>query len=168
MQQGKGILDRLLAAVEPVVVEHGLELVDLAWEKEDGRQYLRVYIDKADGVNLDLCADVSRSLNEPLDALSLAAYFLEVSSPGAERPLKTDRDFERFQGRQVQVKTSEPIEGTRTLKGRLLAHDAEALRLDVGGKELTVPRASITNARLALVMPGPEEKMEGGSRVVEL
>lgn len=176
MQQDKGLTDRITAAVAPVVVGQGFELVEAAWEKEGGRQYLRVYVDRPEGVNLDDCATISRALDEPLEAMTLAEYCLEVSSPGAERSLKTDADYTRFQGRLVQLRLSAPMpidgKGTRTLKGRLLAHDDETLRLGVGpgetGTEVAVPRASITTARLALAMPGPNEKMEGGSRIVEL
>jgi ribosome maturation factor RimP len=168
MAKGNSLQDRLVAAVEPVVTAQGLELVELAWQKESGRQFLRVFVDKADGVNLDDCAAVSRALDEPLEALQLDKYYLEVSSPGAERPLKTERDYERYRGRLVQVTLSRPVDGLKSLKGRLLTHDAEALRLDVEGRELTVPRADVTAARLALVMPGPDDKLEGGHRVVEL
>jgi len=168
MHHGKDLRERLTATVEPVIAAHGMELVELAWQKESGRQFLRLFIDKPGGVTLDDCAAVSRALDEPLEALALDQYYLEVSSPGAERPLKTERDYERFQGRLVQLKLSEPIEGSRTLKGRLLGHDADSVRLGLEHGEVTVPRASITSARLALAMPGSEESTEGGHRVIEL
>jgi ribosome maturation factor RimP len=168
MAQGNPLHDRLVAAVEPVVATQGLELVEVAWQKESGRQFLRIFVDKPDGITLDECAALSRALDEPLDALQLDKYYLEVSSPGAERPLKTERDYERYQGRLVQLKLSEPVAGTKTLKGRLLGHDEETLRLDVGGQEHSVPRKHVTAARLALAMPGPDDKLEGGHRVVEL
>jgi ribosome maturation factor RimP len=168
MERGKPLQERLIATVEPVVTAQGMELVELAWEKEGGRQYLRVYVDKPDGILLDDCAALSRALDEPLDALQLDAYHLEVSSPGAERPLKSERDYERFRGRLVQVKLSRPVDGTRTLKGNLAGHDDEALHLDIQGRALAVPRSDVTAVRLALAMPGPDDKLEGGHRVVEL
>jgi ribosome maturation factor RimP len=168
MAQGNTLQDRLVAAVEPVVTAQGLELVEVAWQRESGRQFLRIFVDKPDGVTLDDCAALSRALDEPLEALQLDTYYLEVSSPGAERPLKTERDYERFQGRLVHLKLSQPVAGSKTLEGRLLGHDAETLRLSVQGQDLTVPRSHVSAARLALVMPGPEDKLEGGHRVVEL
>lgn len=157
-----------MATVEPVVVAQGMELVDLVWQKEGGRQFLRVFIDKPGGVTLDDCATVSRALDAPLEPLDLAAYHLEVSSPGAERPLKTDRDLTRFRGRLVEVRTSPPFEGTRKFRGKLLGHDAEHLRLDWEGKEVALPRATITQARLALVMPGSHDETEGGQPIIHL
>lgn len=168
MAQGNPLQDRLVAAVEPVAAAQGLELVELAWQKESGRQFLRIFVDKPGGVTLDDCAVLSRALDEPLDALQLDKYYLEVSSPGAERPLKTERDYERYQGRLVEVKLAEPVAGTKTLKARLLGHDAETLNLDVDGQAQAVPRSNVKAARLALVMPGPDDKLEGGHRVVEL
>jgi ribosome maturation factor RimP len=107
-------LDRVL---EPVVRAHGAELVDVEFRPERGGWVLRVYVEKAGAadqglssrdaaVNLELCADVSRDLSPALDAVDLVphAYQLEVSSPGIERPLRTERDFARFAGQKVRIK----------------------------------------------------------------
>ena len=168
MQNGTGVQERLVAAIEPVAAAQGLEVVEVAWLKESGRQILRIFIDKPGGITHDDCAALSRAVDAPLEALALAAYVLEVSSPGAERPLRTDHDFERYCGRQVQLKLSAPIDGTKTLQGILRGHDAETVQVEVAGQMVAVPRTTLKAARLALVMPGSEEKTEGGRPVVEL
>ena len=138
---------------EPIAAHLGIEVVEVEFRREAGGWVLRLYIDKSGGVTLDDCSAVSRELSAALDVEDLIdhRYHLEVSSPGATRPLKTDRDFERYRGRRVRVTTHEKIGDRRTFIGRLLAHSADVIDLaeeTVG--HVTLPRTSVEKANLEL------------------
>ncbi|HEX7127077.1 MAG TPA: ribosome maturation factor RimP [Thermodesulfobacteriota bacterium] len=138
---------------EPVAAALGLEVIDIEYRREGGGWVLRLFIDKPGGVSLDDCTAMSRELSPVLDVEDPIehAYHLEVSSPGATRPLKTDRDFERFRGRRVRISTYEKIGDRKTFIGRLVSHTAEAIDLDeetVG--RVSLPRAAVAKANLEL------------------
>ena len=103
--------DLVTELVLPIVEKNSFELVDVEFVKEGANWFLRVYIDKEGGITLDDCQIVSEELSVLLDEKDPInrRYFLEVSSPGIERPLKKDRDFERFKGSLVKVKTFNAI-----------------------------------------------------------
>ncbi len=109
------VVDIVQELVEKRVAESDIELVDVEFVKEGQHRYLRVYIDKLDGVSLDDCQALSVYLNEHMDSLDPIEenYFLEVSSPGIERPLKKDSDFERFTGRLVEIRLYYPLDGQK-------------------------------------------------------
>lgn len=138
--------------VLPIIKEMNLELVDIEFVQEGANWYLRVFIDKEEGVDIDDCTKVSEQLSKKLDEVDPIpqAYFLEVSSPGAERPLRTERDFERAVGKGVHIKTKEPISGEQVFEGILLAKDTE-LTIQVGKKEVKIPMDLIDEARLAIL-----------------
>jgi len=145
----------------PAVEKRGFELVAVEYVKEGGSWYLRFYIDKEGGVDLDDCQTVSEELSELLDRMDPIphSYFLEVSSPGVERILQTEKDFRRFMGRKVNVATFAPIEGKRKLQGKLGVVDGEGLQLFMdGGKELNIPLKSIAQVRLAWEEEGGKTK----------
>ncbi len=104
--------------VTPILEELDLELVEIEYVKEGKNWFLRVYIDKETGVDIEECGIVSEKLSEKLDEVDPIPhnYFLEVSSPGAERPLKKEKDFEKAIGKNVYIKTYEPIDGEKNLK----------------------------------------------------
>ncbi|HEX9061972.1 MAG TPA: ribosome maturation factor RimP [Clostridia bacterium] len=97
-------------------------LVDVEFIKEGANWYLRIYIDKPNGITIDDCQIVSEELGEKLDKVDPIeqSYFLEVSSPGLERPLKKERDFEKYKGETVEVKLFEAIDGKKIFEGELL------------------------------------------------
>ena len=150
-------LEQLRALVAPICQAHGLELVDVRFVTDHGA-VLRVLIERpADstsqsGVSLADCQAVSRDLSTLLDveheALPRGSYRLEVSSPGLERPLLSRRDFERFAGREVDVRTNRPFAGRRRLQGMLRGVEGDGVKLDVGGQELMVPLTEIAKANL--------------------
>ncbi len=113
--------DIILELAQPVVDALTFELVDVEFIKEGANWYLRVYIDKADGVAIEDCQAVSEQLSDKLDEMDPIrhSYILEVSSPG-ERPLKKDRDYERFRGEAVEVKLYQPMNGKKIYEGELL------------------------------------------------
>ncbi len=113
--------DIVLELAQPVVDALNFELVDVEFIKEGANWYLRVYIDKAGGVAIEDCQAVSEQLSDKLDEMDPIrhSYILEVSSPG-ERPLKKDRDYERFKGEAVEVKLYQPMNGKKIYEGELL------------------------------------------------
>lgn len=142
--------------VEPILQELHLELVDVEYVKEGPNWFLRVYIDKESGVDIDECAAVSEKLSEKLDEVDPIPenYFLEVSSPGAERPLKKDKDFEKAIGKNVYIKTYEPIENAKEFEGVLKGFDGKTVTVEVKIKTRTktfeLPYEKVAKARLAV------------------
>lgn len=140
-----------------ILEQEQLELVDIEYVKEGKSWFLRVFIDKENGVDIDDCGLVSEKLGEKLDAVDPIQqyYFLEVSSPGAERPLKKQQDFIRAVGKHVNIKTYEPIEGSKEFEGTLLSYDEKEITLSIKiktrTKEMTIPTEKIAKARLAVI-----------------
>src|SRR3954468_14819805 len=134
----------------------GLELVDMEYVKEGRDWFLRVYIDKETGIDIEECGLVSERLSEKLDEVDpiLHNYFLEVSSPGAERPLKKDKDFQKAVGKNVFIKTYEPIDGEKGFEGKLLEFDGQNLKIEMKiktrKKTIEIPYEKVAKARLAV------------------
>ena len=125
---------RIEAEVEKIVEEllenTALELVAVDYVKERD-WYLRVFIDKEGSVDLDDCQDLSRKLEELLDAQDLikTSYILEVSSPGLDRELKKPRDFQREMGKDIDVSLFAPLDGKKVVTGPLSAYDGETINV---------------------------------------
>ena len=144
----KHIEEAVEAIVQEIVQDSNLEVVDVEYVKERD-WYLRVYLDKEGGIEIDDCQRVSETLEQILDEKDLLteAYILEVSSPGLDRVLKKARDFEREQGKSVDVTFYAPVDGKKTWVGTLTGYDwgKNAIVLD-GEKEL--PLEKIAQVRL--------------------
>lgn len=142
---------------QPIVQELGLELVEIEFVKEGKSWFLRVYIDKDNGVDIEDCGLVSERLSEKLDELDPIThnYFLEVSSPGAERPLKKPKDLEKAIGKNVFVKTYEPIDGEKSFEGTLVEFDGQTVKIEIKIKTrkkiIEIPYEKVANARLAVI-----------------
>lgn len=148
-------LEEIIRAVLPVVEAGGYDLIDAVWGSSFNRRTLTLFVDKPGGVLLDECQSLSRKIGDLLDERELVAgsYVLEVSSPGAERPLKGPQDYIRFEGRYALVRTREPLPevGTAEVYGYLRGLAAEAVMLEVAeGKVISIPLAQIAKARLAI------------------
>jgi len=141
--------------VTPILEDLQLELVEVEYVKE-GSWFLRVYIDKETGVDIEDCGTVSEKLSEKLDEVDPIPqnYFLEVSSPGAERPLKKDKDFQKAIGKNVYIKTYEPILNEKEFEGTLMAFDGQEVTLEVKiktrKKTVVIPYDKVAKARLAI------------------
>ena len=138
--------------LQPVVDEHGFELVDVEYVKEAGTWYLRAYIDKEGGFTVDDCEMVSRRLSDWLDKEDFIddSYILEVSSPGLGRPLKKEKDFKRSLGEAVDIKLYRAIERQKDFSGILTAYDADTVTIRYeDGSESTFDRKDIALIRLA-------------------
>ncbi|AEF94352.1 Ribosome maturation factor rimP [Desulfotomaculum nigrificans CO-1-SRB] len=146
------VVEKVTAAIEPIVEESKLELVNVEYVKEGGNWYLRVFIDKPGGVDLDDCQMLSEKLDKLLDELDPIpqAYFLEVSSPGIERPLKKPEDFERFMGHLVNITTYTPIDGAKSFTGKLQGYTEAGIEIEVKGKPMLIPHDRVATSRLAV------------------
>ena len=136
--------------VLPLVEANNFELVDVEYVKEAGTWYLRIYIDKEGGININDCELVSRAFSEILDKEDPIedAYILEVSSPGLGRPLKKDKDFQRNLGEEVEVRTYKPVNKQKEFVGLLDAWDKETVTLQLeSGETMTIARADIALIR---------------------
>ncbi|MFB3739532.1 MAG: ribosome maturation factor RimP [Candidatus Velamenicoccus archaeovorus] len=140
------------ALVRPVVEAAGLDLWEVTYRREAGRMVLRVTVDRRGGVDLDTISALSERLSRRLDLedFGRSRYQLEVSTPGAERPLRRPWQFEKSIGEKVKVKTVEPVNGTRTHQGALVSADAEAIVIATEGGELRVPYGDVASARTVL------------------
>ena len=145
---------KVLPILETIIAEKGLELVDLEFVKEGVNWYLRVYIDKDGGVNIDDCEAVSRALEVKLDEKDPIeqAYILEVSSPGIDRPLKKDADFVKYQGEIIDVKLYKAQDGSKQYQGRLLGLEDGVLSIEEeNGNVVKFEQKDTASVRLAVI-----------------
>ena len=131
----------------PIVERFQVEIYDVEYVKEAGEWYLRVYIDKPEGVNINDCENVSRALSDVLDE---EAYILEVSSPGLGRQLKKDKHLEKSIGRDVVVKTYKAIEKCKEFEGTLCSFDADTIVIEQAGEKRSFLRGDVAAIHLAL------------------
>ncbi len=144
--------------VQPILQEKELELVDVEYVKEGPNWFLRVYIDSENGVDIADCGTVSEQLSEELDKADPVeeAYYLEVSSPGVERPLKSKDDFEKNVNNNVFVKLYEPIDGQKEYEGILKEFTDNVATIEYKVKTrkklVEIPFNKIAKARLAVTL----------------
>ncbi len=125
-KKGGNTVSSVWALAEPIVVSQGLRLWDVRYVKEGASWYLRIYIDRDEGVTIEDCENVSRAIDAPLDELDPidGEYCLEVCSPGIERELIRDEHFDAYIGADIMVKMIRPIEGIgKEFNGVLKAYD---------------------------------------------
>ncbi len=131
--------------LQATAVEQGLEIVEVEF-KQGKEPALTVYIDKEGGVDLDACEAFHRAIDPILDELDPtfgAPYTLNVSSPGIDRPLKTERDFQKCQGEKVEVKLFAPMQGKKLFEGVLKGADAACVSVEIDGEEMKFERSKI-------------------------
>ena len=118
---GRKIEEVVCGLARPILDRMGYELVDIEFLKEGGEWYLRIYIDKPGGILIEDCQAVSGEIGVKLDEADpiKQSYYLEVSSPGLERPLKKDGDFKKYQGEFIQLKLFKPVNGCKVYEGTL-------------------------------------------------
>ncbi|WP_186577435.1 ribosome maturation factor RimP [Aquibacillus kalidii] len=142
--------------VLPILEEMSLELVDVEFEKEGPNWFLRIFVDKDGGVDIEECGQVSEKLSEKLDADDPITfpYFLEVSSPGAERPLKKKKDFLSNLENNVYIKLYEPLHDAKEFEGILKSFENDIavieIKVKTKKKEIEIPFEKIAKARLAV------------------
>lgn len=135
----------------PVVNSFNYELVDVEFVKEHNEWYLRIYIDKEGGITIDDCSNVSRIISNKLDEIDPidCSYYLEVSSPGIDRPLKKDSDFEKHKGKKVKVKLFAPIDGKKTIEGTLLGLEGNDIVISSNDKEMHIDKNKVSIVKLS-------------------
>lgn len=144
------ITEQVWQFAEPLVEANGCSLWDVEYVREGGEWFLRLYIDKEGGVDIDDCEAVSRAVDPVLDEKDPIpeSYRFEVCSAGLERVLKRPSDFERFMGAAVQVKLYRPRDGQKEFAGTLTGYDDGRVTVTVGGKELTFDKPEVALVRL--------------------
>ena len=148
-------LTALEAKASAIAEQLGYELVDVCIDKEPTGKYLRFYIDKEEGVSLDDCEAFHKAVRTPADSVDYD--FMEVSSPGIDRPLKKDRDFERNLGCEIEVKLFKPIDGTKILTGVLAGLEEGNIVIDTGEGRMLVPRKAAALVKPVVDMEGIED-----------
>ena len=138
-----------------IAEQMGYELVDVCMDKEPTGKYLRFYIDKEEGVSLDDCEAFHKAVRTPADSVDYD--FMEVSSPGIDRPLKKDRDFERNLGCEIEVKLFKPIDGTKMITGVLAGLEEGNIVIDTGEGRTLVPRKAAALVKPVVDMEGIED-----------
>lgn len=137
--------------LQPIAEKYSVDIYDVEYVKEGSDFYLRAYIDKPEGVNINDCENVSRAFSDALDEKDFIqdAYILEVSSPGLGRTLKKDRHLEKSIGQDVEIKLYKPQNGCKEFEGKLIGFDENSITIatDV---EQTFERSDIAVIKLAL------------------
>lgn len=154
---GKKVTETVFDLANPIAIANGCFVDDVEFKKEGADFVLRVIIDVEDdadgGVSIDQCEQVSRALSDILDEKDPIpqAYMLEVSSPGIDRELKREKDFERFMGRDVDVKLYKATDGSKLFSGKLSAYFDDAIGIETGGKTIEFARGDVASVRLSVV-----------------
>ncbi|MDW7675051.1 MAG: ribosome maturation factor RimP [Bacillota bacterium] len=133
-----------------------LELVDVEYKKEGTNWYLRIFIDKDTGISLDDCQQASRVIEQLIDDKDpiLTSYFLEVSSPGIERPLKKESDYEKYKNKLVKIKTYGPIDGKKEFIGELQGLNDGQIVLQLDNHLVSIPLDKVASANLTIEKEG--------------
>ena len=144
------VTDTVAALAAPIVEEAGCSLWDVEYVKEAGTWFLRVYIDKEGGVSIDDCEAVSRPLSDKLDEVDPieGSYTLEVSSAGADRPLKKPEHFAQFMGEQVEVRLYRAVDGAKDWVGALAGYEDGAVSLDTPDGRKEFAKKDVAQVRL--------------------
>ncbi len=148
-----------VAAIEArcakIAADMGYELVDAAVEKEPTGKYLRFYIDRPEGISLDDCEAYHKAVRQLADTVDYD--FMEVSSPGIDRPLKKDRDFERALGTEVEIKLFKAVDGVKVITGTLAGLEDGDIVLDTPEGEKRVARKAAALVKPIVDMSGVED-----------
>lgn len=152
------IVEIVAGIAEPIANDKGFQVVDIEYVKEGKNWFLRIYIDKQGGVDLNDCAEFNELLSQEMDTIEPDpipyAYYLEVSSPGAERPLKTEEDLELAIGRYIHISLFEAVDKSNVYEGTLQELTKEKMLLKVKdknkNKEVEILRSNVSKARLAI------------------
>lgn len=147
----KTMIARTKDLLDPLCDAEGIELVHIECQREAGGRILRLYIDKPGGVTLDDCIHISRQSSDMLDVYleDTGPFNLEVSSPGQNRPLGKKRDFDRFKGNRVKIRTSPSVGGKKKINGVLLGISDDVVKVSTDDQIVAIPYHDIVTAKLA-------------------
>ena len=148
----KEIVGRVRTIADPLLMNEGMELVEVDYRREARGWVLRLTIDKEGGVTLDDCSRVSQQVGRELDVEDFisAPYVLEVSSPGLTRPLRSEKDFIKHCNRLIKLRTVDPINSRQQFKGKLLGVSNNQIELEMEEGIVQIPLAKIAKANLEI------------------
>ncbi len=147
------IIKQASILVEPVLVDMGYELVEVEYMKEFGDYFLKIFIYNETGVGVDDCEMIARKVSEILDEKDLipGAYYLEVSSPGLDRPISTNDDLRRNLNKDIEVRLYKAIDNVKNFEGKLIDYNEEDIKIvEEDETERVIPRQSISLMRLVI------------------
>ncbi len=146
------VIRRVRQLADPILFEGGFELVDIEYRREARGWVLRLYVEKKGGITLEDCARISREIGRILDVedFLINPYTLEVSSPGLNRALKSEKDFVKYRERLIRVVTTHPIENRRHFKGRLRRVEPGEIEVEVDGAIFRIPLSEVAKANLEI------------------
>ncbi|SDB59005.1 ribosome maturation factor RimP [Butyrivibrio sp. INlla16] len=152
MSRREEIENKTEALLKPIVEKNEVRIYDVEFVKEAGQWYLRAYIDRDGGVDINKCVDVSHELSDALDEHDFIdeEYILEVSSPGLGRALKKDRHFENSLGQEVDVKLYKAQDGTKEFTGNLKSYDSDTITIETPTGDKTFIRKEVSSVKLTL------------------
>lgn len=146
------ITEHVSELVSEYLKNNNVELVDVIYRREQGGMTLRLVVDKSNGITLGECEALNNYLSERLDKEDVINehFILEVSSPGLDRPVTTDRDFERVMNKDLDITTYMAIDSRKTHEGKLVGMDKDNIVIESNGVSTVIPRSTIARARLKI------------------
>ena len=159
--------DNFLHTIEQIVTGLGYECVHVGIRNDAGKLRLQILIDTLGGINVDDCERVSKRINKFLDEspdipeTGKGRYYLEVSSPGVERPLYKLNDYERFSGREARLRLSEPVEGRKTFTGIIAGINEGYVELKCDDENYSIPFTNIKGANLVFRFDNDKQNKKG-------
>lgn len=149
------VIERVNDLIGNYLEENGIELIDITYKHEQGGMVLRLLVDTPQGVTIDACEKLNNFLSELLDKEETISehYTIEVASPGLDRPIITDRDFQRVLGKALDITTYQAIGERKTHEGKLVGIDKESVVIESNGVSTVIPKKLIARARLKIEFP---------------
>lgn len=148
------MIDSVKACVEPIIISHGMELVDIEFKKIYGQDTLTIFVDKEGGMDLNACELIHNAIDAPLDELDPTQgkpYNLNVSSPGLDRPLKTQRDFEKKMNTDVEVSLYKPLDNKlKKFEGKLVGFENDVCEIEYKNEKIKINLKDIAVIRSAI------------------
>ena len=145
-------IDRVKELIAEYLERNSIELVEITYRREQGGMVLRLLVDTPEGITIRECEELNNYLSEALDKENVIdeRHTLEVASPGLDRPLKIDRDFERTMGKNLDITTYAPVDGKKAHQGKLIGMDSEKIVIESDGVSTVIHRTSIARAVLKI------------------
>ena len=157
-------MEQILLEIEKTIAsyldEMNLELADLEYVPEGGYNYLRIYIERVDGVtSIEDCVSFSEKIDPLIEDFIKDKFFLEVSTPGIERRLRKEKDFLRFKGKKIRLALKSKINDKKVLTGDLVDFISNEVVVDVEGTLINIPLEKVKKANLIFEMPDFKEEV---------